>query len=38
VPAEAFEAMLDRLDDFELNAIADARAGEKVVKIALDDL
>ncbi len=38
VPAKAFEAMLDRLDDFELNAIADARAGEKVVKIALDDL
>jgi len=38
VPAKAFEAMLDRLDDLELNAIADARAGEKIVKIALDDL
>jgi antitoxin StbD len=38
VPAKAFEAMLDRLEDIELNAIADARAGEKVVKLAIDDL
>jgi antitoxin StbD len=38
VPAKAFEAMMDRLDDMELNAIADARSGEKVVKIAIDDL
>jgi antitoxin StbD len=38
VPAKAFEAMMDRLDDIELNAIADARSGEKVVKIAIDDL
>ncbi len=38
VPAKAFEAMIDRLDDIELNAIADARHGEKVVKIAIDDL
>ncbi|MBB4631879.1 type II toxin-antitoxin system Phd/YefM family antitoxin [Sphingosinicella soli] len=38
VPAKAFEAMLDRLEDLELNAIADARAGEKVVRVALDDL
>ena len=27
VPAKAFEAMMDRLDDMELNAIADARSG-----------
>ena len=38
VPAKAFEALLDRLDDVELNALAEARSGEKVVKIALDDL
>jgi antitoxin StbD len=38
VPAKAFEAMIDRLDDIELNAVADARHGEKVVKIAIDDL
>lgn len=29
---------MDRLEDLELNAIADARAGEPVVKIALNDL
>jgi antitoxin StbD len=38
VPAKAFEAMMDRLDDIELNAIADARSGAKAVKIAIDDL
>jgi antitoxin StbD len=38
VPAKAFEAMIDRLDDIELNAVADARHGEKIVKIAIDDL
>jgi antitoxin StbD len=38
VPAKAFEAMLDRIEDNELNWIADARAGEKVIKITLDDL
>lgn len=38
VPAKAFEALMDRLEDVELNAIADARAGETIVKIALDDL
>ncbi|EQB05096.1 type II toxin-antitoxin system Phd/YefM family antitoxin [Sphingobium baderi] len=38
VPAKAFEALMDRLEDLELNAIADARAGEPVIKIALNDL
>jgi len=38
VPAKAFEALLDRLEDAELNAISDARAGEPVTKIALHDL
>lgn len=38
VPAKAFEAMIERLEDIELNALADARAGEKHVKIKLDEL
>lgn len=38
VPAEVYEAMMDRLDDIELNDIADARMDEPVVKIALDNL
>jgi antitoxin StbD len=38
VPAKAFEAMLERLEDIELNALADSRAGEKRVKVSLDDL
>ena len=37
-PAKAFEAMLDRLEDAELNALADAREGQAVVKVKLDDL
>jgi antitoxin StbD len=38
VPAKVFETMMDRLEDLELNAIADARAKEPVVKVAFDDL
>lgn len=38
VPAKAYEAMMDRLEDVELNAIADARKDEPVVKVTLDDL
>jgi antitoxin StbD len=38
VPAKAYEAMLDRLEDIDLNAIADARLGEPVTKVGLDDL
>jgi antitoxin StbD len=38
VPAKAYEAMMDRLEDIELNAIADARRGQTVHKIKLDDL
>lgn len=38
VPAKVFEAMMERLEDLELNAIADARAGQKRVKVALDEL
>jgi antitoxin StbD len=38
VPAAAYAAMLDRLEDVELNAIADAREGQPVHKVTLDDL
>jgi antitoxin StbD len=38
VPAKAYEAMMDLLEDAELNAIADSRRGEAVIKVKLDDL
>ncbi|NTJ42683.1 type II toxin-antitoxin system prevent-host-death family antitoxin [Agrobacterium larrymoorei] len=38
VPAKAYEAMMERLDDIELNKIADARADNPVIRMALDDL
>jgi antitoxin StbD len=38
VPAKAYAALLDRLEDLELNAIADAREGQTVHKVSLDDL
>lgn len=40
VPAEAYEALMDRLEDLELNALADARLkdGKQIVKVSLDEL
>ena len=40
VPAKAYEALMDKLEDMELNAIADARLkdGKKLVQIKLDEL
>jgi antitoxin StbD len=40
VPAKAYEAMMDRLEDIALNAIADARIrkGERRIRVSLDDL
>lgn len=38
VPAEMFEAMIERLEDLELAEIARARAGEQPVPVSLDDL
>lgn len=38
VPADVYEAMVGRLDDIDLNKIADARAGQRVIKVKLDDL
>ena len=38
VPVKAYEAMLERIEDMELNAIADAREGQAVHMVSLDDL
>lgn len=40
VPAKAWEALMDRLEDLELNAQADARLGDgqAIVKVSLDEL
>lgn len=38
IPADAWEEIVDRLEDVELNAIADARQGQAVIPVHLDDL
>lgn len=38
VPAKAYEALMDRLEDIELNAIADARSGQAEIKVKLSEL
>lgn len=38
VPAKAYEALLHKLEDMELNAIADSRKGQRAVKVTLDEL
>jgi len=37
VPARAFGAIMESLEDLDLNAIADASADQKRVKVMLDD-
>jgi antitoxin StbD len=38
VPASAYEALMDRIEDLELNAIANARTNQAVIKVKLDEL
>lgn len=40
VPAQAYEALMNRLEDLELNALADARIadGQAPLKVSLDEL
>ena len=38
VPAEAWEELMDRLEDIELADLVRARQGEKRVQVRLDDL
>jgi len=38
VPAKAYEALIERLEDLELNAIAEARKGQKTIRVSVDEL
>ncbi len=38
VPASAYEALMDKLEDQELNEIADSRKGQKSIKVSFDEL
>jgi len=38
VPAKAYEALMDYLEDLELKAIADSRKGQATIRVSLDDL
>ncbi|AKJ67816.1 MAG: type II toxin-antitoxin system prevent-host-death family antitoxin [Burkholderiales bacterium] len=38
VPAQAYEALMEKIEDMELNVIADARADQPVIKVTLDEL
>jgi antitoxin StbD len=38
VPASWFESMMSRIEDAELNAIADQRRNQKAIRVNLDDL
>ncbi len=38
VPAAAWEVLIDKLEDLELNALADARREQREVAVTLDEL
>ena len=38
VPAASYEALMDKLEDQELNAIADERMGQKIVKVDINGI
>ena len=38
VPARAYEALMDKLEDIELNTIADARKDQAEIDVELDEL
>lgn len=38
VPAEAWEILMDRLEDIELAEIVRARAGQEEIEVSIDDL
>jgi len=38
VPAEAYEALMDKIEDLELNALADSRSKQERISVNLDDL
>ncbi len=38
VPAEAYEILMDRLEDIELLALVEARKNEESIKVDIDEL
>ena len=38
IPAKAYEALMDRLEDIELNAITEARKDQTEIAVTLDEL
>jgi antitoxin StbD len=38
VPAEAYERLMDKLEDLELAEIVEARKGQKEIEVNIDDL
>ena len=38
VPAETFEAVMEKLEDYELTQLVEERAEEAVIKVNLDEL
>ena len=38
VPAKAYEALMGKLEDIELNAITEARKGQAEIEVNLDEL
>jgi antitoxin StbD len=38
IAPEVYEEMLDRIEDAELNAIADERANDPLIEVSLDEL
>ena len=38
VPAKSWEALMDKLEDTELNAIADARRNQREIAVKLNEL
>lgn len=38
IPADAYQRLIDRLEDLELAELVRARAGERRIKVALDEL
>ncbi len=38
VPAEAYEALMDKLEDVELRAIVEERKGQKEIAVDIDEL
>ncbi|MDQ6953556.1 MAG: plasmid stabilization protein [Mariprofundaceae bacterium] len=38
LPVESYEALLNKIEDLELNALADSRSNQARIKVNVDDL